>query len=87
MVNQPLEIVIDEVQRKPFRGEHYSNTFSAVRDAAVAGVKDAVTGAVLVVGVSSLADLTDQDLRDTAVTWFARAGTLPEICQITGHSM
>ena len=29
----------------------------------------------------------DQDLRDTAVTWLARAGcTLPEIAAITGHS-
>ena len=30
----------------------------------------------------------DQDLRDTAVTWLARAGcTLPEIASITGHSL
>jgi hypothetical protein len=29
----------------------------------------------------------DQDLRDTTVTWLARAkATLPEICGITGHS-
>jgi hypothetical protein len=29
----------------------------------------------------------DQDLRDTSVTWLARAGcTMPEICAITGHS-
>lgn len=29
-----------------------------------------------------------QDLRDTAVTWLARAGcTIPEICAITGHSL
>lgn len=29
----------------------------------------------------------DQDLRDTAVTWLARAGcTMAEICAITGHS-
>lgn len=35
----------------------------------------------------SLADFRDQDLRDTAVTWLARAGcTVPEICSITGHS-
>jgi len=34
----------------------------------------------------SLADKHDQDLRDTAVTWLARAGaTLPEIAAITGH--
>ena len=36
----------------------------------------------------SLADKRDQDLRDTAVTWLARAGaTLPEIASITGHSL
>lgn len=38
-------------------------------------------------GASSDAS-SDHDLRDTAVTWLARSGcTLPEICQITGHSM
>jgi hypothetical protein len=35
----------------------------------------------------SLAGFNDQDLRDTAVTWLARASaTLAEICAITGHS-
>jgi Holliday junction resolvase-like predicted endonuclease len=36
----------------------------------------------------SVADARDQDLRDTAVTWLARAGcTMMEIAQITGHSL
>jgi integrase len=36
----------------------------------------------------SLADFTFPDLRDTAVTWYARAGsTVPEIASITGHAM
>jgi len=36
----------------------------------------------------SLADFTFPDLRDTAVTWYARAGSeVPEIASITGHSM
>jgi integrase len=36
----------------------------------------------------SLSFKRDQDLRDTAVTWLARAGaTLPEIASITGHSL
>lgn len=36
----------------------------------------------------SLAGKTDQDLRDTAVTWLARAGaTPPEIASITGHAL
>lgn len=35
-----------------------------------------------------LADFHDQDLRDTAVTWLARAGCdVIEICSITGHSL
>lgn len=35
----------------------------------------------------SIADLTDQDLRDTAFTWLARAGaTDSEIAAVTGHS-
>jgi len=35
----------------------------------------------------SLARKRDQDLRDTAVTWLARAScTMAEICAITGHS-
>jgi hypothetical protein len=35
----------------------------------------------------SLAGKRDQDLRDIAVTWLARAGcTMAEICAITGHS-
>lgn len=34
----------------------------------------------------SLQGFRDQDLRDTAVTWLALAGsTIPEICAVTGH--
>ena len=58
----------------------------SVRDAAVAGVRQA-DGSWLVAPPPSLADARDQDLRDTAVTWLARAGcTIPEIGAITGHS-
>lgn len=36
----------------------------------------------------SLADLNDQDLRDTCVTWLARAGNDPiRIAAVTGHSL
>ena len=35
----------------------------------------------------TVADLRDQDLRDTAVTWMALAGaTIPEIIAVTGHT-
>ncbi len=85
---QPIEVVIDEKRRVPFRREHYSHVFADVRAAAVAGCKDARSGSWIAEPVASLADARDQDLRDTAVTWLARSGcTLPEICQITGHSM
>lgn len=103
---QPMEIVVDEVQRRPWNRSHYSHTFADVRAAAVAGVvdKEATTrrNAELlamhqvlpsepvwkVAPMPSLKDARDQDLRDTAVTWLARAKcTLPEICQITGHTL
>lgn len=36
----------------------------------------------------TVTDFTFPDLRDTAVTWYARAGcTVPEIASITGHAM
>jgi transposase len=35
-----------------------------------------------------VADFTFPDLRNTAVSWYARAGsTKPEIASITGHSL
>jgi hypothetical protein len=42
----------------------------------------------LITPMPALDDLHDQDLRDTAVTWLARAGcTIPEIVAVTGHSL
>ncbi len=82
-----LEVVVDEKTRRPFKADHYRHLFAQVRAAAVAGVKDA-QGAWLVEPMESLANFRDQDLRDTAVTWLARAGcTIPEIASITGHEM
>ncbi len=38
--------------------------------------------------MASLAGFRDQDLRDTAVTWLARAeAALPEIASVTAHSL
>lgn len=103
---QPMEILVDEVQRLPWKRSHYSHTFADVRAAAVAGVPDAQATARRnaeleakgrpipdepvwkVRPMPSLKTARDQDLRDTAVTWLARAKcTLPEICQITGHTL
>jgi integrase len=84
---QPLELIVDEKTREPFKGDWYRHVYAQVRAAAVAGVRDAMTGAWIVEPMASLADARDQDLRDTAVTWLARAGcTHAEIGQITGHS-
>lgn len=83
---RPLELVCNESARAPFGVDHYRHCYAAVRAAAVAGVKDAA-GQWRVAPMPSLADGRDQDLRDTAVTWLARAGcTIPEIGAITGHS-
>lgn len=42
----------------------------------------------IIAPMPELEGFRDQDLRDTAVTWLARAGsTIPEICSITGHSL
>lgn len=59
----------------PLAGDAYRKLFAAVRARAAAHCP-------------SVAGKTDQDLRDTAVTWLARAGcTPPEIAAITGHSL
>lgn len=84
----PVELIVDERRRLPWDRYAYSRTFAEVRAAAVAGVNDAATGDVLLPPMPSLDDARDQDLRDTAVTWLARAGcTHMETAQITGHSM
>lgn len=82
----PAELVCNESARAAFGVDHYRHCFAAVRAAVVAGVKDAA-GAWLLEPTPALADARDQDLRDTAVTWLARAGcTVPEIGAITGHA-
>lgn len=85
----PLHLLMNEQGRKPWTREAYHDAFSAVRAAAVAGVPHPEQdGAWQVSPCPSLKDFTDQDLRDTAVTWLALAGaTIPEICAVTGHSL
>ncbi len=79
---QPMEAIVEEAYRRPWERTNYSKAFARVRDAAANGVEDKLKP------MPSIADGRDQDLRDTAVTWLARAGaTLPEICAITGHSL
>ncbi len=67
-------VILDERRWLPFQPDYYRHTFDDVRAAAAKTMP-------------SLKSLRDQDLRDTAVTWLARAEcTIPEICSITGHS-
>lgn len=75
------EVIVDERTGRPFKARHYGRVFAEVRAAAVAGGEGREP-------CPSLADFRDQDLRDTAVTWLARAGsTVPEIAAITGHTL
>lgn len=89
-INYP-HIILDEKPgiRRPFdpEGSHYRRLHRKVRDAAVAGVKDAA-GNWVVKPCPSLQDFRDQDLRDTAVTWLALAGNgVIDIASITGHTL
>ncbi|WP_057464495.1 hypothetical protein, partial [Pseudovibrio sp. POLY-S9] len=79
------QLVQDETAQKPFSitSKHYSRKFREIRQYAVKG--DPAKG---LKATPSLTDFTDQDLRDTAVTWLANARCqIPEICAITGHSL
>lgn len=67
-------VILDEKVWKPFTGDHYRKEFDKIRRAAARTMR-------------SLSDFRDQDFRDTAVTWLARAGATPyEIAAITGHT-
>ena len=79
------EIIVDLRSRKRFTTYSYGKRFARVRAAAIAGVR-AEDGSWIVEPTPSLDGFRDQDLRDTAVTWLARAGcSIPEIRSITGH--
>lgn len=94
-----VHIVINENTGRAYAGETFARHFGDVRAAAVDGIIDyAATHraqaegrnapAWIVAPCPSLEDFDFADLRDTAVTWYARAEcTLPEIASITGHSL
>lgn len=78
-------IIVNDMTGRRYAKDTYRHDFAAVRAAAVAGVRTE-DGGWLVKPCASLADFRDQDLRDTAVTWLARAGCdILEIAAITGH--
>ena len=93
-------VVVDETTGRSYVQDTFRHEFSDVRTAAIAGIVDEEATAAAraqgrndpepiwkVAPCPSLAGKRYQDLRDTAVTWLARAGcTMAEICAITGHS-
>jgi integrase len=67
-------VLLNEATWEPWQEDTYRHEFAAVREHAARACP-------------SLASFRDQDLRDTAVTWMALAGsTIPEIIAVTGHS-
>lgn len=95
-------VLLDETRWLPFSGDHWSRSFADLRALLTAGLghnetpdealarhargKDPRFNSWRVAPVPSVANLWDLDLRDTAVTWMALAGsTIPEIIAVTGH--
>jgi hypothetical protein len=82
MGTRPETIVVDEATGLAYNQDTYRHVFADVRELAIKGSNEHALPPC-----PSLADAHDADLRDTAVTWLARAGcTLVEICAISGHS-
>jgi hypothetical protein len=76
-------VVLYEATGRPYNEHTFSHTFADVRELAASGSKQHA-----LLPCPSIAEKRFQDLRDTAVTWLARAGcTIPEIASITGHSL
>jgi integrase len=68
-------IVFDPRSGEPWNEHTFRHRFAELR-------------AIAAIDCASVADLRFQDLRDTAVTWLARAEcTIPEIASVTGHSL
>ncbi|WP_183895655.1 hypothetical protein [Rhizobium skierniewicense] len=79
-------VVLDERSWSQFDKFSYYKRYKLVQMAATKGMPSQGSRTEIQ-PMPSCADLRDQDLRDTAVTWLARAGcTIPEICAITGHN-
>lgn len=71
---RPDTVIVDETTGLEYVQDTYRHVFGEVRARAAAAMP-------------SLAGKRDQDLRDTAVTWLARAScTMAEICAVSGHS-
>ncbi len=83
----PGVIVVNEETGLAYNGDDYRHAFAEVRAVALAGVPGLLPPCPALYDAGTQSLKTDQDLRDTGVTWLARAGcTLVEICAISGHS-
>lgn len=80
------QLLIDEANNLPWTEDRYRKHFAKLRSQAVSGVIGE-KGTWLVPPCETLADLTDQDLKDTNQTWLANASaTDVEMAAIAGHS-
>lgn len=69
--------ILNEARWSPYTQKAYNTDFNRVK-----------AEAVRTSGIESLSDFFDLDLRDTAVTWMALAGSeIPEIVSVTGHTL
>lgn len=92
---QPTHVIICEATRQPYKADWYRSEFATVRAHAIAMLQDQAAkandpdhAARLRATADTLADLRDQDLRDTAVTVAYDAGLdMPEIASRTLHSL
>lgn len=82
MGTRPDTIVVDETTGREYVQGTYRHVFGEVRALAAKGSNEHALPPC-----PSLAHKRDQDLRDSGITWLARAdNTLLEICAISGHS-
>ena len=74
-------VVVNSRTGQAYDEHAYRKAWSSVRASAIAGLAGTLEPCPSLIG------FRDQDLRDTAVTWLARAGcTIPQIRSITGHT-
>lgn len=81
-------VVINERTRRPWTKWHYRHILAGRRAmAAATETGQRLIAEAVAAGRTPFNKKRDQDFRDTAVTWLARAGCTPyEIASITGHS-
>jgi integrase len=83
-IDAPREIILMESSGRPWVQSWFQHRYAEIRAMAAEG--DPTRRGFD--PCPSVADVNFQDLRDTAITWLARAGcTIPQIAAISGHSL